>query len=161
MSNQNLEIEKKFLVDPTCWKKSSLREQATRHTIVQGYITTQSEATVRLRIKDTQAFLTIKGRPVGISRKEFEYAIPLSDAQEMLSAFAKRCIAKTRFVFSFKGYTWEVDEFEGEQAPLILAEVELESETETPACPNFIAQDVSQDIRYTNAFLSEKPYTTW
>ena len=161
MSKQNLEIEKKYLVNPKRWKKSSLREQATQHTIVQGYITTQSEATVRVRIKNSQAFLTLKGRPVGISRKEFEYAIPLSDAQEMLAVFAKGRIEKTRFVFSFEGYTWEVDEFEGEQSPLILAEVELDSEVETPTCPDFITEDVSQDIRYTNAFLSQNPYSTW
>ena len=161
LPNKNLEIEKKFLVDRNIWQQSILRKNASCHTIVQGYITTQPQGTVRIRTKDTQAFLTIKGKAIGITRAEFEYPIPYEDAQKMLSAFTKRHIVKKRYVFTYKGFTWELDEFEGEQSPLILAEVELTSEKENPICPDFITEDVSEDIRYTNSFLSQKPYPTW
>ncbi len=161
LPQKHLEIEKKFLVDHHIWQESIYRKNASCHTITQGYITTQPQGTVRVRIKDEKSFLTIKGKAIGITRAEFEYPIPYADAQMMLSAFTTNHIIKKRYVFTYKGFTWEVDEFEGLQAPLILAEVELRSEKETPICPDFITEDVSEDIRYTNSFLSQKPYTTW
>ncbi len=157
----NTEIEKKFLVDPLQWKKSILRKQAERFPIKQGYVCTLPGRTVRVRVKGERAFLTIKGAMKELVRSEFEYAIPTIDAETMLRTMTDALIEKTRFVFSFEGYIWEIDEFEGNQAPLIIAEVELTSNKENPALPDFIRDEVSMDMRYTNSQLSKRPYSSW
>ena len=94
-------------------------------------------------------------------RSEFEYEIPLDEAEQMLTTMTDALIEKTRFVFSFEGYIWEIDEFEGNQAPLIIAEVELDSNKDSPALPPFITEEVSMDMRYTNSQLSKNPYSSW
>ena len=157
----NTEIEKKFLVDPRMWKKSAFRQQAERLSIKQGYICTLPNRTVRVRLKGDNAFLTIKGAMKDLIRSEFEYAIPVDDAKQLLHTMTDALIEKTRFVFPFEGHIWEVDEFEGIQAPLIIAEVELASNTEEPKLPEFITEEVSMDMRYTNSQLSQVPYSRW
>lgn len=158
---KNTEIEKKFLVDPDIWKNSIFRKEAKQYPIKQGYLCTLPDRTVRVRLKGEKAFLTIKGAMTDLVRSEFEYSIPIDDAQQMLSTMTDGLIEKTRFVFPFEGYVWEVDEFQGAQAPLIIAEVELASNRENPKLPTFIRDEVSMDMRYTNSQLSKNPYSNW
>ena len=158
---QNTEIEKKFLIDSCMWEKSSFRQNAEQFSIKQGYICTLPNRTVRVRIKRNKAFLTVKGAMKDLVRSEFEYSIPVDDAKQLLQTMTDALIEKTRFVFPFEGHVWEVDEFEGIQAPLIIAEVELASNIEVPILPPFIKEEVSMDMRYTNSQLSINPYSKW
>lgn len=158
---KNTEIERKFLVDVSAWHKSPLRKKAIRYPIQQGYICSIPQRTVRVRIKGEKAYLTIKGPAQNLSRSEFEYVIPREDANDLLHNMTDAHIFKTRFVFSFEEYTWEIDEFEGIQAPLVLAEVELSHNDETPPLPPFVTKEVSEDMRYTNSQLSKNPFSKW
>ena len=158
---KNTEIERKFLVDASAWQKSRHRKNAHRYPIQQGYICSLPERTVRVRIKKDEAYLTIKGPAKNLSRSEFEYLIPKEDAHALLKNMTDAHIFKTRFVFDFEGYTWEIDEFEGIQAPLIIAEVELSQSDEQPKTPPFITNEVSNDMRYTNSQLSKNPFSYW
>ncbi|MEC7984410.1 MAG: CYTH domain-containing protein [Myxococcota bacterium] len=155
-----IEIEYKFLVHTSLWLASKDRENATVYTIEQGYISTNPEAVVRVRLKNQNAYITIKGKAKGAVRPEFEYGIPYSEAQELLSLCKKR-IRKKRFVFSFEGRQWEVDEFEGENQPLILAEIEVPSLETSFQTPSWIGEDVTSDHRYSNSSLSQEPYQQW
>ena len=154
-----LEIEFKFIVAPS-WLSSTARKTAVVLNIEQGYISTTPEATVRVRIKDEHGFLTIKGKAKGPVRSEFEYPIPYTEAKELLSLCKKR-IHKKRYLVPFGDHTWEVDEFEGENAPLILAEIELDHPDSSFQKPSWIRRDVTQDHRYSNSSLSLSPYQDW
>lgn len=147
------EIEYKFLVDHELWSKVD-KPQPT--LIVQGYISKRVESTVRVRIKGNQGFLTIKGKTVGITRSEFEYEIPVDDAEAMISLFTEKHIRKHRFEVIHAGKRWEVDEFHGPLEGLILAELEVESESEQFVKPNWITDDVSTDPNYFNAVLIDR-----
>jgi CYTH domain-containing protein len=128
----------------------------------QGYLSTLKERTVRVRTVADRAYLTIKGVNEGIARAEFEYEIPVADANTLLDELCKRpLIEKDRYKIPFAGLTWEVDEFFGENAGLILAEMELESEDQGFDIPEWIAEDVSDDPRYYNANLIAHPYRIW
>lgn len=151
------EIERKFLVAGASWK-----EGAAGTLIRQGYLSSVSERTVRVRVAGGKAFLTIKGASRGVTRTELEYPIPIDDAAAMLDALCERpLIEKTRWVVPFEGFTWEVDEFHGENAGLVVAEVELPTTETTPALPPWVREEVSSDPRYFNANLVKKPFTTW
>ena len=144
------EIEYKFLVDDKKW---SAIEKPSPSLIVQGFIAKSKESTVRIRIKNEAAFLTIKGKTVGITRSEFEYEIPVSDAEQMLLEFTDKQIRKKRYIIPFKGNNWEVDVFEGHLSGLILAELEVQSENEKFELPIWVTKNVSEDERYYNAVL--------
>ena len=161
MPNEHKEIERKFLVNAQLWHQSDQKKQARRVSIKQGYLNRDVHSTVRVRIKDNKGFLTIKGKSSGLVRSEFEYEIPKDDAQRMLDEFCPTHISKYRYIFDFEGYCWEIDEFEGAQSPLILAEVELQSPVEKPSSPSFVTVEVSDDFRYANSYLSQHPYQTW
>jgi len=149
------EIERKFLVKNQRWQNDALGVP-----YCQGYLSTQP--TVRVRIAGDQAFLTIKGPIQGISRLEYEYPIPLSDAQEMLDQFCgQQVIRKKRYTLSHQQHTWIVDVFEGQNQGLIIAEIELPSPDTPVDLPNWVGQEVSSDFRYQNACLLKKPYSTW
>lgn len=151
------EIERKFLVAGASWK-----DGATGTLIRQGYLSSVKERTVRVRVAGGKAFLTIKGVNRGVTRTEFEYPIPVDDAEAMLDALCGRpLIEKTRWVVPFKGFTWEVDEFHGENAGLVVAEVELPTAETKPALPPWVREEVSSDPRYFNANLAKKPFTAW
>jgi adenylate cyclase len=151
------EIERKFLVAGTSWK-----DGATGTLIRQGYLSSTKERTLRVRIAGGKAFLTIKGVNRGITRTEFEYPIPVADAETILVALCERpLIEKTRWVVVFEGFTWEVDEFHGENAGLVVAEVELPTAETKPALPPWVREEVSLDPRYLNANLVKKAFTTW
>jgi len=151
------EIERKFLVRGDVW-----RSLAMGTSYRQGYLNSAKERTVRIRTIDEKAFLTIKGLTVGATRSEYEYEIPLADCNAMLDALAEKpIIEKKRYKVPLKGLTWEIDEFFGDNAGLIVAEVELESETQIFAKPEWVAGEVSADPRYFNSNLIKHPYSKW
>ena len=156
-----IETELKFLPKNDGW-----RSQATRHvTIKQGYFAKADDYNVRVRIIDGKsAKLTIKSRKLesGISRYEFEYEIPLEDAETMMAEFCgKRIVEKTRHYVNFAGHCWEVDEFFGANEGLVVAEIELESVGEVFEKPDWIGDEVTADSRYANQRLAEAPYRDW
>ncbi len=152
-----IEIERKFLV-----KREKILPLLSHGTFFeQGYIATEEFTTVRIRIAGEKAFLTIKGKTEGMSRAEFEYPVPLSDAQEMLNRFCCRTIKKTRYLIPHGRHTFEVDLFEGDNEGLIVAEVELSSETEEVKLPEWIAEEVTHDKRYYNSELINNPISNW
>ena len=147
------EIEYKFLVDHEIWSEL---EKPAPELIVQGYISKSVESTVRVRIKGDKGFLTIKGKTEGIRRPEFEYEIPVQDAESMIDLFTDKHIRKHRYEVIVAGKTWEVDEFHGPLEGLILAELEVESEEEEFEKPTWVTDDVSMDSNYFNAVLIDK-----
>lgn len=156
-----IEIERKFLVNGNGWR-TSIGQAAPGVRYRQGYLPTDSSVTVRVRVAGERAYLTIKGLHAGLSRAEFEYEIPLADAEQMLETLCLQpIIEKTRYRVPHAGLTWEVDEFGGANAPLVLAEIELESEAQLLNTPDWIGPEVSSDVRYTNFYLSQYPYSTW
>lgn len=150
------EIERKFLVVGDDW-----RQLAQGKLYRQGYLSTVKERTVRIRTIDTEGFLTVKGITVGATRLEFEYPIPVNDAKQMLEICEQPLIEKYRYKIQFKGLIWEVDEFLGVNQGLIIAEVELKSETQEFEKPPWIGQEVTSDPRYFNANLIKHPYSNW
>ncbi len=154
-----LEIERKFLV-----KSNDFKEQAFTHNkIAQGYLSSIPERTVRVRIKGEKAFLTIKGigQHGGMSRFEWENEIPIDEAIELLKLCEKGKIEKTRYEVKLGNHIFEVDEFYGENEGLVMAEVELKSETETFEKPEWLGEEVTNDKRYYNAYLSKNPFKSW
>jgi adenylate cyclase len=149
------EIERKFLVQGTQWR----RPDPVR--IAQGYLNQDKERTVRVRLAGDEAFLTIKGLSRGASRAEFEYLIPAADAVQMLALCEGPVIEKLRHIVVHQGMTWEVDEFLGDNAGLVVAEIELESEEQAFELPNWVGQEVTDDPRYYNSSLSIRPYKIW
>lgn len=144
------EIERKFLVKNTDYKSLSIN----RFCICQGYLSRKVESTVRVRIKDERAFLTVKGRTMGMSRSEWEYEIPVDEARAMLQECAEGTVlSKTRYIVPFEGLTWEIDEFHAAHEGLVLAEVELESEEAPVMLPSFVGEEVTGDSRYYNSNL--------
>lgn len=150
------EIERKFLVVGEGWRA------AEGVLYRQGYLSTAQERTVRVRVAGDKGYLTIKGLGQGAVRPEFEYEIPLADANQMLDELCLRpLIEKKRYKVSYGGLTWEVDEFLGENEGLLLAEVELSSEDQPFDLPGWAGQEVTGDPRYYNASLVERPYREW
>lgn len=152
-----VEIERKFLVTGDAW-----RVGAEGFAVRQGFLCTAPGRTVRVRVAAGRGYFTVKGRHAGLTRAEFEYEIPADDAAFILDQICQPgLIEKTRYRVACGGLTWEVDEFAGLNAGLIVAEVELESETQLVDLPPWVGKEVSTDFRYTNAYLSQHPYTTW
>lgn len=144
------EIERKFLVKSTAYRDLSVEQ----HTILQGYLNRDADATVRVRICDGIAFLTIKGRNHGIIRDEWEYAIPDKDGREMLERCAKgNIIEKTRYIVHSGGFRWEIDEFHGIHDGLVVAEIELPAENTDFDLPEFIGEEVTGNPQYYNSNL--------
>jgi len=151
------EIERKFLVVGNQWKKDT-----DGILYRQGYLSTEKERTVRVRSIENSAFLTVKGINTGIRRLEFEYEIPLYDAEMMLDDLCEQpIIEKYRYSITYKRFTWEVDEFLGENAGLVIAEIELDYEEQSFELPPWIGKEVSGDPRYFNSALSIHPYQSW
>ncbi|HJV85741.1 MAG TPA: CYTH domain-containing protein [Noviherbaspirillum sp.] len=152
-----LEIERKFLVRNDDWKS-----MGKGVLLRQGYLSSAPDRTVRVRIEDDKAMLTIKGRNRGATRTEWEYPVPVVDAQAMLDTLCERpVIEKYRYRISWQGMMWEVDEFLGENAGLVVAEIELESEQQEFARPEWVGEEVTHDPRYFNANLLRHPYSRW
>lgn len=149
------EIERKFLVLGSEWHTGNpLR-------ISQGYLSRDKDRTVRVRIAGTQAYLTVKGITTGATRPEFEYEIPLSDAEALLCMCDGPLVEKLRHRVQHGGHAWEIDEFLGENIGLVVAEIELRSEAESFARPPWLAGEVTHDARYFNSNLSTNPFARW
>ena len=144
------EIERKFLVRDTAWRQAGSRTT----TIVQGYFAAE-QATIRVRIEDDDAYLTFKGRTVGITRSEWEYAIPRADAEELIECFCgSRLIRKVRHYVDVGSHTWTIDEFSGRHEGLCLAEIELQDVDEPFESPDWLGEEVSDEPRYYNEVLA-------
>lgn len=150
-----IEIERKFLVTGDAWRS------AEPVYFSQGYLNRDKARTVRVRIAGERAFLTIKGLTQGVSRAEFEYAIPVEDARQLLALCEQPLIEKLRRKIPFAGFVWEVDEFLGDNLGLVVAEIELPSEDSEFAKPDWVGQEVTHDQRYFNSNLSQHPFNCW
>jgi len=144
------EIERKFLVDHSAWGKQI---KAKSFNISQAYLHNSKDQTIRLRLKDAKAYLTIKGPTSGLTRKEYEYEIPYQEAEEMIMDLKLKVLKKRRYLIDFSNKTWEVDVFEGNLKGLVIAEIELEFEQEAFEKPAWIGKEVSHDPSYYNANL--------
>ena len=152
------ECERKYLVRRDLWHPDPARGVRYR----QGYLSSDPARIVRVRIAGDQGFLTIKGLTTGIERAEFEYAIPLADAAFMLDQLCTRpLVEKVRHRIDYAGRTWEVDEFEGDNAGLVVAEVELPAPDAPVQLPPWVGREVSDDPRYFNSNLAAHPFREW
>lgn len=159
-----IEIERKFLVTGDGWR-------AAAHRVIpmaQGYINDQAamdsgaqKASVRVRIQGEEAFLNLKSRELGHTRQEFEYPLPLDDARALLALCVGGLIDKRRHLVRHQGHLWEVDEFLGDNAGLVVAEIELDSADEVFARPDWIGAEVTDDARYYNLALASHPFSRW
>jgi CYTH domain-containing protein len=150
-----MEIERKFLVQGTPWR------EADGTKLSQGYLNPDKERTVRVRLAGEKAYLTIKGVTRGATRTEFEYEIPVADAEQLLKLSEGAVIEKRRHVIVHDGSKWEVDEFLGLNAGLVMAEIELQAEDQPFSRPSWLGREVTDDSRYYNSSLSSHPYSTW
>ncbi|HBK46996.1 MAG TPA: CYTH domain protein [Xanthomonadaceae bacterium] len=159
-----LEIERKFLVSGDGWR-------AAAHAVLpmaQGYLNDsgaidrgEQMASVRVRIQGEQAFLNLKSREPGHTRQEFDYPIPVADARALLALCVGGRVDKRRHLVEHQGHLWEVDEFLGDNAGLVVAEIELDSADEAFARPAWLGQEVTDEVRYYNLALASHPYSTW
>ena len=153
-----VEIERKFLVVDDSWRESASAGMRYR----QGYLSTDPSNSVRVRVCGDKAWLNVKSAATGVTRREYEYEIPAADAHGILEELCvKPLIEKTRFIVEHDGRSWEIDVFEGDNAGLVVAEIELESAGEVFTRPEWAGEDVSGDIRYYNQRLVEHPYSSW
>ncbi|MFK7798650.1 MAG: CYTH domain-containing protein [Aureispira sp.] len=152
-----LEIERKFLLKNSDWEQLIEREIA----IQQGYLNTDAARTVRIRITNEIACLTIKGKTDKITRQEFEYEIPVEDAESLLQLCEQPLIEKTRFIVQHQGSLWEIDKFKGDNEGLVLAEIELTHQEEAFVLPKWIGEEVSHDPRFYNSSLIKHPFKNW
>lgn len=152
-----VEIERKFLVAGDGWRAGVARTEVYR----QGYLANSASCSIRVRLADSVAWLNVKGRVRGARRAEFEYAIPLADAEELLHLCCEGRIEKNRHFVPHGGREWEVDEFFGDNAGLVVAEIELEREDEPLDVPPWAGAEVTDDVRYYNSSLAVTPWSAW
>jgi adenylate cyclase len=152
------EIERKFLINHDKWQ---LVEKPIGDFYRQGYLLTEPSKTIRVRLTNTSAFLTIKGLSVGATRPEFEYEIPMQDARELLDNFAVSELSKVRYKINGNDKIWEVDEFLGDNLGLVVAEIELKSENEAFDQPDWIDKEVTGEQKYYNSNLTIMPFKDW
>lgn len=152
------EIERKFLVDNKKWQDA---EKSNGQQYRQGYISTEPNKTIRVRLTETKGYLTIKGLTTGATRAEYEYEIPAKDAKELLDNFSVAELLKTRYTIAYHNKVWEVDEFAGENTGLITAEIELTNEDEGFDVPEWIDKEVTGDVKYYNSNLTITPFKNW
>jgi adenylate cyclase len=152
------EIERKFLVGDDRWRRFADDGVGIR----QGYFETADDTSIRIRIAGGDAWLTIKGRAQGITRPEFEYAIPVNEAESMFELFCRSArIEKTRYRLTHAGRHWEIDVFDGDNRGLVLAEIELRDEHDVFEVPEWVGREVSEDPRFLNARLARDPVARW
>ena len=153
-----IEIERKFLVNGDAWQAQVESSVA----MIQGYLAETESCSVRVRLAGDAASLNFKGLTIGARRTEFEYPVPAEDAEQMLDLYCgTRLVEKTRHYLRFRDRTWEIDEFSGANAGLVVAEVELDSEEQEFARPEWLGREVTQEPRYYNIRLVEHPYSEW
>ncbi len=152
------EIERKFLVNHKKWQSI---EKPIGQLYRQGYLLTDPTKTIRVRQMTEKAFLTIKGLSVGATRPEYEYEIPIHDAKELLDNFSVSELSKIRYEILYENKVWEIDEFLGDNAGLLVAEIELTSEDESFSIPSWIDVEVTGQDKYYNSNLTIEPYKNW
>lgn len=152
------ETERKFLVHKSLWEQVIKPEG---ELLRQGYLHADDTKAIRVRLKGNKGYLTIKGKTIGATRSEFEYEIPASEALELLDTLTVSELSKIRYTLRVEGKIWEVDEFLGKNQGLLLAEIELENETEAFALPHWAGEEVTCDARYYNSHLSIHPFMEW
>jgi len=153
-----IEIEHKFLLANDDWRKHIDKSVS----YCQGYLSSQATSSIRVRISDNQAWLNIKSATIGSQRHEYEYPIPITDAQEILSNLCRKpLIEKVRHFVTHDGNLWEIDEFAGDNQGLIVAEIELSENGQSFAKPNWLGLEVTDDLRYYNNNLAIHPYSEW
>lgn len=153
-----VEIERKFLLASDDWRGAVTRVQP----MVQGYLAESPGCSIRVRIAGEDASLNLKGITIGASRSEFEYPLPLADGRVMLEQYcAGRTVEKLRHHLDYSGQHWEIDEFLGANAGLLVAEIELESEDQAFPHPPWLGAEVTGDARYYNLMLADRPYASW
>ena len=153
------EIERKFLVDPKKFAQAVANADSVQ--IKQGYLCRAMHASIRLRIVGARAILSVKGRVRGFSRSEYEYDIPMADAEAMMQEMCGNIIEKRRYFVKHENHIWEVDEFYGDNAPLLLAEIELNREDEEFSLPDFVGREVSKIAAFYNGSLARNPFKLW
>ncbi len=151
-----IEIERKFLVKKNSWTRPN---EGTLY--IQGYLSSSPETTVRIRIAGKIGFITIKGKTTGFSREEFEYEIPVEDAEILLKKCKNAPIKKIRYKVLLNGTLWEIDEFLEENSGLLMAEVELPDEKASFFRPEWLGKEVTDDKRYHNSHIAQHPFKTW
>ena len=151
-----LEIERKFLVTSDRYKIG-----AKSVDIMQGYLTIQNNLSIRVRIEGRNASLAIKSKLSERVNREYEYSIPLDEAQSLMKLSEHSIITKTRYLVDFERHTWEVDEFHGDNQGLVVAEIELDDENEIFEKPDWLDDEVTSDYRYLNSNLSKSSFKTW
>ena len=152
----SVEIERRFIVAGDTW-----RGLAPGVKYRQGYLSANKSSSVRVRVVGSQAWLTLKSNINNVRRHEFEYPVPIADAQTIMTTMCQMVVEKLRHRIEYAGFVWEVDEFYGNNAGLVLAEIELTEENSCFDKPSWIGQEVTEDSRYTNAYLSQTPYDRW
>lgn len=152
-----VEIERRFLLANDGWKRLA----SAPKLMSQGYLSVEKERTVRVRIVGSRAWLTLKGYISDVSRSEFEYEIPLADARTMMETMCPFRLEKRRYEVEYQGFTFEIDEYSGDNAPLVVAELELPAENTPFARPDWLGREITADGKFTNAYLSRHPYSQW
>jgi len=147
-----VEIERRFRVSSEAWRESVARSAR----ITQGYLAITEYAVIRVRVRDTDGYVTIKSRDGGLAREEYEYPVPLEDARSLLNLCGAKILEKVRHEVTYAGYLWEIDEYFEPFEGLIIAEVELQSEDEDPARPPWIGEDITHDGNFSNAALAQR-----
>lgn len=155
--NTNIEIERRFLLCNESWRK----QVGAPQILQQGYLSVDKACTIRVRIVGEEAWLTIKGYISDMSRSEFEYPIAVNEARLMLETLCPFKLEKHRYTLTYEGFIFEIDEFFGENAPLVIAELELPSEETVFAKPEWLGEEITSHGKFTNAYLSKYPYSTW
>jgi adenylate cyclase len=154
----SLEIERKFLVADDSWRSACVKSERLK----QGYLNRESRCSVRVRIAEKQAWLNLKSVTIGAQRYEFDYEIPLQDAELMLQQLSSGpLVEKTRYYLEAGAHTWEIDVFEGANAGLVVAEIELEHPDEPFERPPWLGEEVTYDPRYYNTSLAQTPFKSW
>ncbi len=153
-----LEIERKFLLRNESWRTVAHHSERLR----QGYLNNETHCSVRVRTSPDRAWMNIKGVTIGAQRQEFEYEIPLADAHAMLDTLSVNpLIEKVRYFVNRGRHVWEIDEFEGDNAGLVVAEIELEHPDEKFEKPDWVGEEITHDVRYYNTSLSRHPFKAW
>ena len=156
-----MEIERKYLIKKICGKMPWEKQGIHSSLLQQGYLHNSENAVVRVRTADNRGFLTIKGKTENACRKEFEYEIPLAEAIEMLALCQGATINKRRYCVDYMGFIWEIDVFSGDNAGLVVAEIELKAPDQVFPEPPWLGKDVTHDPRYYNSNLVLRPFCRW
>lgn len=152
-----IEIERRFLLKDDSWRAEAGEPEMMR----QGYLSVDKECTIRVRIIGRKAWLTLKGYISDTTRSEFEYEIPITHAEQMMQTMCPFKLEKHRYKIEYRGFMFEIDEYFGDNAPLVVAELELPSEGVPFEKPDWLGEEITSNGKFTNAYLSKHPYSQW